>query len=112
MRFETFAFLPPLSQAQIEAQATHILKAGHVPAIEFSEAPSSADFYWRQWPIQPAKINSLTGKPEPLTPAHLSNQLEACARRHPFAFIRLSAYNPQTRTTTLSFITKTPQEGQ
>ncbi|MBI1309584.1 MAG: hypothetical protein GC129_07060 [Proteobacteria bacterium] len=112
MRFETFAFLPPLSPQQVEAQANHILTQGHLPTIEFAENPSSADFYWRSWPIQPGRINSLTGKPEPLTAAHLTNQLEACARRHPYAFIRLSAYDPKTRQTTLSFITKTPQEGQ
>lgn len=112
MRFETFAFLPPLSQQQIEAQATTLLKSGYIPAIEFTENPSSADFYWRQWPIQPGRINSTTGKPEPLTATHLANQLESCSRRHPFAFIRLSAYCPTTRQTVMSFITKTPQEGQ
>lgn len=112
MRFETFAFLPPLSQAQIEAQAAYALQQGFIPSIEFAENPSSADFYWRQWAIQPAKINPATSQPEPLTGGHLANQIESCARRHPYAFIRFSAYNPQTRQTTLSFIAKTPQEGQ
>ncbi len=112
MRFETFAFLPPLSQTQTEAQLSHALKSGWVPSIEFSENPNSADFYWRQWPIQPAKINATTGKPEASSATHIANQIESCARRNPYAFIRISAYNPQTRQTALSFIAKTPQEGQ
>lgn len=112
MRFETFAFLPPLSQTQIEAQALHALKQGWAPSIEFTENPNSADFYWRQWIIQPAKINATTGQPEALSATHLANQIESCARRHPYAFVRFSAYNPTTRQTALSFIAKTPQEGQ
>ena len=112
MRFETFAFLPPLSQTQVESQILHTLQVGHLPCIEFAENPNSADFYWRQWPIPPAKINATSGQPEPLTATHIANQIESCARRHPFAFIRYSAYNPATRQTSLSFIAKTPQEGQ
>jgi ribulose-bisphosphate carboxylase small chain len=112
MRFETFSFLPPLSPAQIEAQALFALKQHWKPSIEFAESPSSADFYWRQWPIPPQKINSSTGQPEPLTAGHLSQQIEACARRHPYAFVRFSAYSPQQRSVALSFIAKTPQEGQ
>lgn len=112
MRFETFAFLPPLSQTQMEAQIDHALKSGWAPIIEFAENPNSADFYWRQWPIVPAKINSTTGKPEAASAAHITNQLDSCARRNPYAFIRFSAYNPVTRQTASAFIAKTPQEGQ
>lgn len=112
MRFETFSFLPPLSQTQAEAQITHALKSEWAPLIEYAEAPNSADFYWRQWPIQPAKINATTGKPEAPSAAHIANQIESCARRNPYAFIRFSAYSPQTRQTALAFIAKTPQEGQ
>jgi len=112
MRFETFSHLPPLSQQQIEAQILNCLRQGMICTIEYSEAPNSADFYWRQWPIPPAKINPATGRAEPLSASHIAHQIESCARRNPYAFIRFSAYNPQTRGTSLSFIAKTPQEGQ
>lgn len=112
MRFETFAFLPPLSQTQAEAQIHHALKSGWAPFIEYAETPNSADFYWRQWPIAVTKVNATTGKPEAPTANHLAAQIESCARRNPYAFIRFSAYNPATRQTALSFIAKTPQEGQ
>ncbi len=111
MRFETFTFLPPLSPQQIEAQVLGSLQRHLVPAIEFAENPNTADFYWRQWPIPPARVNSTTNRAEPLTAGHIAAQLEACARRHPFAYVRFTAYNPLTRHTETCFITRTPQEG-
>lgn len=110
-RFETFASLPPLSNQQIEAQAATLISKGYIPTIEFAEKPTSADFYWRLWPIQPARIKA-DGQPEPVTSSHLVNQIESCARRHPYAYVKLAAYNPQSRITEVSFICKTPVEGQ
>ena len=111
MRFETFAFLPPLGASQIEAQVAHALAKGWVPMIEFAENPNSADFYWRQWPIVATKTNPATGKPEHAGAALIASQLESCARRNPYAFIRFSAYDPEGRQTAMSFVAKTPQEG-
>jgi ribulose-bisphosphate carboxylase small chain len=111
MRFETFTFLPPLSPQQIEAQVLHSLQRKWVPNIEFAENPGTADFYWRQWPIPTVKVNSSTNRAETPTAGHIAAQLEACARRHPFAYVRFTAYNPATRQTEASFITRTPQEG-
>ena len=112
MRFETFAFLPPMGPSQIEAQVAHALSHGWVPMIEFTENPNSADFYWRQWPIVATKVNTTTGKAEDASAAQITSQLDSCARRNPYAFIRFSAYNPATRQTAISFVAKTPQEGQ
>jgi ribulose-bisphosphate carboxylase small chain len=112
MRFETFSFLPPLSQAQIEAQIATAIAQGAIPAVEYAENPNTANFYWQVWPIPPAKINSTTSKPEPMTASHIATQVEACARRHPYSFVRVTAYNPKERQTILSFVAKTPQEGE
>ena len=112
MRFETFAFLPPMGPTQIEAQVAHALHQGWVPMIEYTENPNSADFYWRQWPIAATRVNATTGVAEVAGAAQISSQMESCARRNPYAFIRFSAYNPQTRQTAMSFVAKTPQEGQ
>ncbi|HEX2858713.1 MAG TPA: ribulose bisphosphate carboxylase small subunit [Alphaproteobacteria bacterium] len=110
-RFETFAFLPPLSNAQIEAQAHTLIANGWVASIEFSETPTHADFYWRQWPILPTRFGA-EGQPQALTAGQLMAHVESCARRHPYAFVKLNGYNPVTRLTEMSFIAKTPQEGQ
>lgn len=110
-RFETFAFLPPLSNAQIEAQAHTLLANSWLPAVEFAEGPSHADFYWRQWPIQGTRFGP-EGQAQPLSAGQLLAQIEACARRHPYAFVRLVGYSPAGRQTEMAFIAKTPQEGQ
>jgi ribulose-bisphosphate carboxylase small chain len=112
MRFETFAFLPPLSAQQIEAQILHALQKGWLLRLEYTENPSSADLYWENWPIPASRINSATNQPEPLTAGYITAQLEACARRHPYAFVRVHAFNRQSQHTEMSFITRTPQEGQ
>ena len=110
IRFETFAFLPPLSNQQIEAQITKALNSGWVPHVEYAEQPNSADFFWRIWPLKPTRIE-ITGKGQ-LTSSQILNQIESCARRYPFNFVRFCAYSPQTRMTEMAFICKTPQEGQ
>jgi ribulose-bisphosphate carboxylase small chain len=110
-RFETFAFLPPLSNTQIEAQAHTLLSNGWVASIEFAETPSHADFFWRQWPLTPNRFGA-DGKPLALSAGQLMSQIESCARRHPYAYVRLNGYSPASRMTEMSFIAKTPQEGQ
>lgn len=110
MRFETFAFLPPLAPEQLEAQCLYLLASKLVPQIEYAENPTSADMFWRLWPIQPARIRP-DGTPEPHTASHLHNVLETCARRHPYAYVRLTGYNPASQQTEVSFIAKSPQEG-
>jgi ribulose-bisphosphate carboxylase small chain len=109
-RFETFSFLPPLAPSQQDAQLSLALTKGWLPQIEYQENPTHADVYWRVWPIPPQR-RAVDGTPEPLSSAHVLAHLEACARRHPYATVRLTAYDPTTRHTRLSFIAKTPQEG-
>jgi ribulose-bisphosphate carboxylase small chain len=111
MRFETFAYLPPLSPQQLEAQLLYALQQGWRVQLEFLEGPNSADLYWQTWIVPPARINSTTNQPEPLTAGYLAAQIEACARRHPYAHIRASAFNSASQQIELSFIARTPQEG-
>ncbi|PIZ29529.1 MAG: hypothetical protein COY40_06805 [Alphaproteobacteria bacterium CG_4_10_14_0_8_um_filter_53_9] len=110
MRFETFAFLPPLAPDQLEAQALHILKSGLIPHIEHAENPSSAEMFWKLFPIPSSRIRA-DGTPEPHNATHIANVIESCARRHPYSFVRLTGYNPKTGQTEAAFIAKSPQEG-
>ena len=110
-RFETFAFLPPMSNTQAEAQVHHMLQQGCIPAVEFYENPNTADFYWQRWPLQAVRVDA-TGRQAPLTASQIITQAESCAQRHPYAHIRISGYSPTTRQTEAAFIYRTPQEGQ
>lgn len=112
MRFETFAYLPPLSPQQIELQVLNALQKGWQVRIEYAENPVTSELYWDMWQMPPARINSVTNQPEPLTAGFVAGQLEACARRHPYAFVRVCGFSPVTQHLEMSFITRTPQEGQ
>ncbi|MCP5404735.1 MAG: ribulose bisphosphate carboxylase small subunit [Pseudomonadaceae bacterium] len=110
LRPETFGYLPPLSHQQMEAQVSHAMAQGWLPHVEFAENPNSADFYWQNWPLRPARIEA--GGKATLTASHVVGQIESCARRHPYAYVRFAAYSPQSRLTELAFICTTPEEGQ
>lgn len=112
-RFETFSFLPPLSPGQIQAQAETLLNSNFIPLIEFSESPTPGETYWQAWDIQPTHSPSATaGKTEPqLTSGTLLTNIDSCARRHPYAYIRLSGYDKTHQQTAMSFIVHTPNEG-
>ncbi|MFZ2586518.1 MAG: ribulose bisphosphate carboxylase small subunit [Alphaproteobacteria bacterium] len=110
LRPETFGYLPPLSAQQIEAQVQYALNHGWIPHVEFTETANSAEFYWKNWPLRPARVDT-TGKGT-LTSSQIVNHLESCGRRHPYASVRFAAYNPKTRSTELAFVVKTAEEGQ
>ncbi len=100
-RFETFAFLPPMSAAQIRMQADTMVQQNLIPIIEFLENPTYDDSYWRYWPIPEHKDVSATW---------IMTQIDACARRNPYAYIRLGGYEPRNRICKQCFIVKTPME--
>lgn len=109
-RFETFSFLPPLSNAQIEAQANNMLNQGLIPTIDYADNPNPTDFYWNNWPLD--QLQDAQGKAKELSGSVILTQIDACARRHPYATVRLSGYNTKTQTEAVQFIVRTPQEGQ
>lgn len=111
LRPETYGYLPPLSNQQVEAQVQHALSMGYIPHVEYTEMANSAEFYWKNWQLKPMRLDPV-GKPTPLTASQVLNHLESCGRRHPYATVRFAAYCPRTRTTEMAFVVKTPDEGQ
>lgn len=110
-RFETFSFLPPLSPAQAQAQADDMLAKGYVPMIEYAENPSMVDVYWQLWPVVSPRAEAATRPAtQDVNASLLMMQIDACARRHPYAYVRLSGYDRQRRVNAVSFIVKTPME--
>ncbi len=109
-RFETFSFLPPLSPGQSMSQIENMLKNNFMPMIEFADDPSSDDSYWRLWPLTNLHKQDAKGKTKEIEAAHVVTQVDACARRHPYSYVRLSGYDRETQTYGLSFIMRTPAE--
>jgi ribulose-bisphosphate carboxylase small chain len=88
--------------ADVRKQAEYMLDKEYVPMIEFLENPMESDQYWNLWRIP-------TG--EALTSGWILKQIELCSRAHPYAHIRLSAYDRTRRVTAHSFIVAVPLEG-
>ena len=107
-RFETFAYLPPLSPAQTQSLIDGLLTSGHVPVIEFSENPERQDIYWQEWPLVTPRANQHRAKPEELNASLVMMQIDSCARRHPYAYIRFSAFDTGRNQFASAFIVKTP----
>lgn len=53
MRTETFSYLPPLTDEQIEKQIAYILRNGWIPAIEYTDRPGPTNHYWTLWKLPP-----------------------------------------------------------
>ena len=110
VRFETFAYLPPFSPQQAEAQVEYLLSKGCIPQIEYHENPTTADFFWDIWPLPHSRVDTETGRVK-ISAAQVAAQIEACARRNPFAYVAVAGYHPGTRQTLLRFVARGPQEG-
>ncbi|MFZ2619263.1 MAG: ribulose bisphosphate carboxylase small subunit [Alphaproteobacteria bacterium] len=109
-RFETFSFLPPLSPAQAQAQAESLLKNGWVPLIEFADPSESSHLYWQLWPVVAPRSQSNRVTAQDVNASLLMMQIDACARRHPYAFVRLSGFDTARKVFGTSFLARTPNE--
>ncbi len=108
-RFETFSYLPPLSPGQTQAQAEYILKNGWIPTIEWAEQGESNQMYWQIWPLSTPSTNRNPRQAlKEMNASVLMMQIEACSRRHPQAYIRVSGYHATARQTETSFLVHVP----
>jgi ribulose-bisphosphate carboxylase small chain len=99
-RLETFSYLPELSGDEIEAQLRSILDRGLVVGIEHTEKPDSYDHYWTLWKLP------LFGEADP---AVVLEELEACRRENPSAYVRVNGYDPIRQGQVVSFVAVRPE---
>ncbi|MEW6729270.1 MAG: ribulose bisphosphate carboxylase small subunit [Pseudomonadota bacterium] len=50
-KFETFSYLPPMSDADIRKQVEYIVSKGWNPAIEHTEPEHAMANYWYMWKL-------------------------------------------------------------
>ena len=101
--FETFSFLPPLSEAEIVNQVDYIVRNGWTPCLEFSQ-PDQAyiasnntvrfggsatvlyydNRYWAMWKLP--MFGCTDG-------AQVVKEMQACTKAFPDAYIRLVAFD-------------------
>lgn len=101
-RFETFSYLPPLSDQQINRQVQYILNMGYFPAIEFSETSDAEMYYWTMWKLPLFNANS---------PSEVLNEVQQCRSEYPNCYIRVVGFDNIKQCQVLSFIVHKPNSG-
>jgi ribulose-bisphosphate carboxylase small chain len=98
-RFETFSYLPPLSDAQIAKQLQYMLDQGYIPGVEFSQESEPTQHYWTLWKL-------------PLFNATTTNEIlaevRACRSEYGHCFVRVVGFDNIKQCQVLSFIVHKP----
>ncbi len=83
-KFETFSYLPSMSDEQIHAQVEYIISKGWNPGIEHTEPENATDTYWYMWKLP------MFGETDV---ARVLAEAEACHKAHPKNHVRLIGYD-------------------
>lgn len=83
-RYETFSYLPPMSQEQIRKQVAYIVSKGWNPAIEHSEPENASSHYWYMWKLP------MFGETDV---EKILAEAEACHEANPRHHVRLIGYD-------------------
>ena len=83
-RFETFSYLPPMSEAQIRRQVEYIVSKGWNAAIEHTEPENMAGSYWYMWKLPMFGETRVE---------RILAEAESCWRAHPDHHVRLIGYD-------------------
>jgi ribulose-bisphosphate carboxylase small chain len=103
MLYETFSYLPPLTEDELRAQVADLIRRELIPAIEHAERPTARDSYWRLW-----KLPLVHRPPDP---DEVLRELDDCSAANPNAQIKLVGYDSVRQGQVVSFIVRRPREG-
>lgn len=83
-KFETFSYLPAMSDEQIRAQVQYIVDRGWNPAIEHTEPQNSSGSYWYMWKLPMFGETDVD---------RILQEAEAAHKAHPDNHVRLIGYD-------------------
>ncbi len=99
MHTETFSYLPPFSDKEIEAQINYIIQNNWIPGIEYTENPGLDNSYWFFWKL-------------PLFDARkagdVMRELQACRKANPEAYVKITGYDNIRQGQILAFVAYKP----
>jgi ribulose-bisphosphate carboxylase small chain len=101
-RYETFSYLPPLTDNQIIAQISYMLEQGFNPGLEFSKDLRPEEYYWTMWKLP------FFGCSNPQT---VISELRECKQQYPDCYIRVVGFDNIKQCQTMSFIVHKPGSG-
>lgn len=99
IRFETFSYLPPLTDAQIVKQVQYILDKGYIPAVEFSESSAAEQYFWTMWKLPLFSAS---------TPQEVLNEVQQCRSENNSCYVRVVGFDNIKQCQVLSFIVHKP----
>jgi ribulose-bisphosphate carboxylase small chain len=100
MMLETFSYLPALSAEQLAEQVRSILARRLVVGIEFTSSPDPYGHYWTMWKLPLFDIDD---------PAVVLDELDACRRANPAAYVKINGYDPVRQGQVVSFVVSQPE---
>ena len=83
-KFETFSYLPEMTQDNIYKQVKYLVSRGWNPAIEHSEPEQAFNHFWNMWKLPmfgEADVDKILA------------EADACHKAHPNHHIRLVGYD-------------------
>ena len=83
-KFETFSYLPEMTDDQIRKQVAYIVSKGWNPAIEHCEPENSFSHYWYMWKLPMFGETDVD---------RILNEAELCHKAHPGNHVRLIGYD-------------------
>jgi len=113
--FETFSYLPPLSENEIARQVDYIVNNGFIPSLEFAESDQAyADTsmtmlgqpgyydnrYWTMWKLPMFGCND---------PSQVLGEIKNCTQCFPNAYIRLVAFDNVRQVQCAGFLVHRPR---
>jgi len=99
VKTETFSYLPPLTNEQIEKQIQFLLNNGWVVGIEYSNKPSPSLAFWDWWKLPLFNLR---------TTAEIMAEIEACIAEHPNSYVCITSYDTARQRQTMSFVVRRP----
>jgi ribulose-bisphosphate carboxylase small chain len=98
-RYETFSYLPPLSDAQIARQIQYTIEQGFIPCVEFNEDSNAETYYWTMWKLPLFNCSS---------PQEVLNEVQQCRSEFSNCYIRVVAFDNIKQCQVMSFIVHKP----
>ena len=83
-KFETFSYLPAMTNDEIRKQVEYIVSKGWNPAIEHTEPEHLRDSYWYMWKLPMFGETDVT---------RILGEAEACHKANPNNHVRLVGYD-------------------
>ena len=83
-KFETFSYLPEMSDSRIREQVAYIVRKGWNPAIEHTEPNNAFCHYWYMWKLPMFGENAVD---------RILTEAENCHEAHPNHHVRLIGYD-------------------